>query len=108
MVFLQETWLFNFELHILSNISYDFEGFGVSSIDDSTGIVRGRPYGPYEGMAIIVRKKYRRLIELQQYGDPRILGINVKSSSELHFFFSVYMPYQCPDNLELHVHGIYW
>ena len=70
-IFLQETWLFNFELHILSNISHDFEGFGVSSIDDSTGIVRGRPYG---GMAILVRKKYRSLIEFQQYGDPRILG----------------------------------
>ena len=49
-IFLQETWLFNFELHILSNFSHDFAGFGVSSIDDSTGIVRGRP------MAILVRK----------------------------------------------------
>ena len=38
-VFLQETWLFNFELHMLSSISKDFEGFGISAIDDSLGIV---------------------------------------------------------------------
>ena len=53
IIFFQETWLFNFELHILSNISHDFEGFGASSINDSTGILRGRPYW---GMAILVRK----------------------------------------------------
>ena len=57
-------------------------------------------------MAILVRKKYRSLIEFQQYGDPRILGLNVKSSSELYFFLSVYMPYQCPDNLELYMEYI--
>ena len=76
IIFLQETWLFNFELHILSNISHDFEGFGVSSIDDSMGILRGRPYW---GMVILVRKKYRSLIEFQQYRNSRILGLNVKS-----------------------------
>ena len=89
-IFLQETWLFNYELHILSTICHDFEGFGISSIDTSKGIVRGRPYG---GMAILVRKQYRSLIEFQQYQDPRKLGLTVKFESELCFFLSVYMPY---------------
>ena len=82
-IFLQETWLFNYELHILSTISHDFERFGISSIDTSMGIVRGRPYG---GMAILVRKQYRSLIEFQQYEHPRILGLTVKFESE--FFLS--------------------
>ena len=40
------------------------------------------------------------MIEFQQYIGPRTLGITVKSKSELYFFLSVYMPYQCLDNLE--------
>ena len=30
----------------------------------------------------------------------------MKSSSELYCFLSVYMPYQCPDNLELYMEYI--
>ena len=104
-IFLQETWLFNFELHMLSSINDDFERFGISAIDDSLGIVKGRPYG---GMTILARKRSRSMIEFQQYKDPRILGITVKSKSELYFFLSVYMPYQCLDNQELYIYGLYW
>ena len=61
---------------MLSSISKDFEGLGISAIDDSLGIVKGRPYS---GMVILVHKRYRITIEFQQYKDPRILGITVKS-----------------------------
>ena len=49
---------------MLSSINKDFEGFGISAIDDSLGIVKRWPYG---GMAILVRKRYRSIIEFQQY-----------------------------------------
>ena len=55
---------------MLSSISKDFEGFGISAIDVSLGILKGGPYG---GMSILVRKRYRSLIELQQYKDPRFI-----------------------------------
>ena len=98
-IFLQKTtWLLI--LIMLSSINKDFEGFGISAIDDSLGIVKGRPYG---GMAILVRKRYRGMIEFQQYKDFRILGITVKYKSELYFLLSVYMPYQCLDNQELYM-----
>ena len=64
-------------------ISHNFEGFGISSIDDSMEIVKGKSY---MGMAILVRKQYRSLIKFQQYEDSRILGLTVKSESELYFF----------------------
>ena len=57
-------------------------------------------------MAILVRKQYRSLNEFQQYEDPRILGLTVKFESELCFFLSVYMPYQCLDNQELYMEYI--
>ena len=50
LIFIQESWLFQFELPLLSKIDPDFEGYGISAIDDSTNIVRGRPYG---GLAIL-------------------------------------------------------
>ena len=44
-IFIQESWLFQYELPILSRIDSEFEGFGLSAIDDTTNIVQGRPYG---------------------------------------------------------------
>ena len=58
LIFIQESWLFQFELPLLSKIDPDFEGYGISAIDDSTNIVRGRPYG---GLAILIRKQYRSI-----------------------------------------------
>ena len=68
---------------MLSSINKDFEGFGIRATDDSLGIVKGRPYG---GMAILVRKRYRSMIEFQH---PRILGITMKSKSELYFSLAI-------------------
>ena len=56
LIFIQESWLFQFELSLLSQIDSEFEGFGKSAIDATSNIIRGRPYG---GMAIPLRKKYR-------------------------------------------------
>ena len=35
IIFLQETLLFKHELSILSNVHQDFEGMGISAIDDT-------------------------------------------------------------------------
>ena len=53
LIFIQESWLFQYELLILSRIDSEFEGFGLSAIDDITNIVQDRAYG---GMAILIRK----------------------------------------------------
>ena len=71
MIFIQGSWLFQFELTLLSEIDSDFEGFGISAIDDSTNIVRGRPYG---GMAILIRKQYRSIAQFHTYNCSRLLG----------------------------------
>ena len=55
LIFLQEIWLFTYELSILSTINSEFESFSLSAIDDSNGIVQGRPYG---GIGILMRKSY--------------------------------------------------
>ena len=35
LIFIRESWLFQFELPLLSKIHREFEGFGISAIDDS-------------------------------------------------------------------------
>ena len=41
LIFLQEIWLFQHELSLLSNINSDFEGFGTTDMDISNGIFSG-------------------------------------------------------------------
>ena len=74
LIFLQEIWLFTYELSILSTINSEFESFGISAIDDSNGIVQGRPYG---GMGILIRKSYRKHAEFHNFNDSRIVGITL-------------------------------
>ena len=38
LIFLQEIWLFKYDLSILCNMHPLFEGFGCSAIDESNGI----------------------------------------------------------------------
>ena len=73
IVFLQETLLFKHD--ILSKIHPEFEGMGISTIDDTCSIVSGRPYG---GLAILIRHKLRQFGDFILYDDTRIMGIQIK------------------------------
>ena len=83
LIFIQESWLFQYELPILSRIDSEFEGFGLSAIDDTTNIVQGRPYG---GMAILIRKKYRSMAHFHTYQCSRLLGVELTC---------IYVIYKC-------------
>ena len=63
-IFIQEIWLFSYELSMLSNISSEFEGIGLSAIDESYSIIQRRPYG---GVGILIRKSIRSCINLMFY-----------------------------------------
>ena len=98
LIFIQESWLFQFELSLLSQIDSEFEGFGKSAIDDTSNIIRERPYG---GMAILLRKKYRSIAQFHTYQCSRLLGVQLTCNDVSMLFISVYMPYQCDDNFEM-------
>ena len=103
LIFLQEIWLFQHELPLLSNICSDFEGFGTTAMDISNGIMSGRPYG---GVAVIVRKSIQKECQVHTFDDSRLLGITVNTSDMPCYFLNVYMPYQCDDNYDLFVEYI--
>ena len=91
IIFLQETLLFKHELPVLSNIHPEFEGMGISAIDDTSNILTGRPYG---GVAILIRKLLRPVCEFKFYDDTRMIGLEVKHLKERLYFINVYLPYQ--------------
>ena len=66
LIFLQEIWLFKFELNLISTIHPEFEAYGISAIQDSEEIINGRPYG---GLAILIRKQYRPICDFQTFDD---------------------------------------
>ena len=103
LIFLQEIWLFQHELPLLSNICSDFEGFGSTAMDISNGIMSDRPYG---GVAVLVRKSIRKECQVHTFDDSRLLGITVNTSDMPCYFLNVYMPYQCDDNYDLFVEYI--
>ena len=103
LIFLQEIWLFQHELPLLSNICSDFEGFGTTAMDISNGIMSGRPYG---GVAVLVRKSIRKECQVHMFDDSRLLGITVNTSDMPCYFLNVYMPYQCDNNYDLFVEYI--
>ena len=83
LIFLQETWLLKHELFLLNNLHVLFEAFGCSAVDDSDGIVRGRPYG---GLGVLIRKSFRPMADFHKYNDSRLLGITIKNNSESFYF----------------------
>ena len=100
VIFIQELWLFKYELNMLCNISSDFEGIGLSAMDDSYSIIQGRPYG---GVGILIRKSLRYCTNFVFYDSSRILGCEIISNNVKHLFINVYMPHQCEDNYNSYV-----
>ena len=61
VIFLQETWLFEKDLPLLSDISQDHYALDTSSINCSQSILTGRPHG---GLAILWRKSLSHLCQV--------------------------------------------
>ena len=98
IIFLQEHWLFPYELEFLSSISDDFYAYGASSVEINSDIVTGRPYG---GTAILYRKCLNTVIKFVKTDNPRITAVTLNTAIDGQktpmLLASVYMPVSCPD-----------
>ncbi len=97
IILVQETWLANDQLTVLSNIHNDFIGNGVSSINDELRINVGRPFG---GTGIIWNKNINKYCTFRKYDSDRIVGLEFNCDSFCALFLCVYMPYDCSDNYD--------
>ena len=89
VILLQETWLLDIECLKLDTISCDFYSKGTFSMDSSTDILCGRPYG---GMAILWRKTIAHFCSVT-ISEERIMGISIGSSLNKLLVLNVYLPY---------------
>jgi hypothetical protein len=97
IVFLQETWLLDFEVTMLSNVNNEFYAKGISSIDSSNDIVQGRPHG---GMGILWRKALGNTCKYVDLSDERLMAIEITSNDKSILLLNIYMPYDCDDNVD--------
>ena len=77
LVFLEETWLAQFELSLLSNIHRDFLGLGTSAFDSSKPLLCDRPLGC---VAILWKKNLQPLIKVSVMSE-RIMQIDINVGS---------------------------
>ena len=103
VIFLQETWLFDLELSMLSNIHSEFEGIGTSAIDLFSGLFSGRPR---DGIVIILRKSIKNKSQMHLFDDCRLLGVTININIFSCYFLNVYLPYQYDDNYDVFVENI--
>jgi exonuclease III len=97
VLLLQETWLFDFELHLLSQIHDDFYSCGVSSIDSGDGLIYGRPYG---GVAFLWRKSLGSSAQPVYYDDSRLVGLQITDHDTKLLLVNTYLPCSSDANLE--------
>ena len=96
-ILLQETWLSRPELPMLSQIYNAFTGYGLSSMDEESQILLGRPFG---GIAILWKKCFNAYCSIKRYDCDRIVGIEFIYGSFTALFLCVYLPYDCAENYD--------
>nr|XP_053608905.1 uncharacterized protein LOC128674418 [Plodia interpunctella] len=89
IIVLQETWLYDYGIPLLSSIHENFEYTGKSSMDLSTGPLRGRPYG---GLAILWRSGVFDSVSVIECNSDRLSAIKVTLADRQILVINVYMP----------------
>jgi hypothetical protein len=93
---LQEHWLADYDLPLLSNIHSEFYARGISAMD-TTQLLVGRPFG---GVAILWRKSLGSAVKVCTYDDSRLIGLELTCGSTQMLVLCVYLPTDCNDNLD--------
>lgn len=88
IIFLQETWLSNFELFMLNKIHDNFLGLGVSAFDSSSALLSGRPFG---GVAILWRKSLQCNAKVKIISE-RIMQVDIFTHIGVVSLLNVYLP----------------
>jgi len=97
IVLLQETWLSTHDLPFLNAIDERFYSKGVSAMSTDDRVLKGRPHG---GLGILWNRNMAHMCKTIEYGDPRILGVEITSATSKILILNVYLPYDNGDNYD--------
>ena len=101
IMFLQETWLYNFEHKNITNIIPNCQLYAISSMDDADTQRKGRPFG---GCAVLWKKNLALAITPVSTTSPRICAVEIISDSIKAMLITIYMP---NDNDQGNNHNVY-
>ncbi|CAH0729092.1 unnamed protein product, partial [Brenthis ino] len=94
---LQETWLLPHDIDFIHRVDEDFGCFAKSSVDTSTGIMRGRPYG---GLALFWRKSIFLKATIIECSNNRLAAMRLDFGDNRQLLIiNVYMPTDQDENL---------
>lgn len=97
LIFIQEHWLQDNQLHLLDDVHKDFTSYGKSSMCKklSQGLLRGRPFG---GVAVLYRKSLSNFISCVEVDDDgRVVVIKIDNGVDCKLLcVGVYLP--CDDH----------
>ena len=91
LIMLQETWLRPHELQTTDCLHQFYGSISVSSVDVSSGILRGRPYG---GLTLMYHNRWAQYISPMVFEEKRILGLKLDLNNQSILFLNVYLPTQ--------------
>lgn len=95
---LQETWLYDFQSHKMSSVSDQFLVHGVSGMDSSHDVLRGRPHG---GVAILWHKSLVNKVNVIKCKSKCFCALSVDTGEGTRMIIvNVYLP--C-DNMSINV-----
>ena len=90
LLFLQEHWLSDSQLHLLNSVCNNFTSVGVSGFGKSD-VLSGRPYG---GCSILWRKDITSKITVIDTGSNRVCAVLINVAANLDALcLNVYLPY---------------
>jgi Reverse transcriptase (RNA-dependent DNA polymerase)/Endonuclease/Exonuclease/phosphatase family len=90
VLFLQEHWLSEDQLQLLSNVDANFMCAGAAGFDNSD-VLSGRPYG---GCAILWRSDISAAVDILPTGSRRVFAVRMFNDTLRLLFINVYMPYE--------------
>ena len=89
ILFLQETWLYDFEHKNITNIIPNCQLYAISSMDDADTQRKGRPFG---GCAVLWKKNLALAITPVSTTSSRICAVELISDSIKAMLITIYMP----------------
>ena len=96
---LQELMISKQDCHMLNSCHRDYLGYGVSPVDASLGVLRGRPYG---GVGFVWKHAIDEYVSIIDCDYDWLCCIKVSNHSKDFYLLNVYMPYECEDNRDVY------
>ena len=95
---LQETMLTKQECSVLNSFHDNYYGYGVAPVDETLGVIRGRPRG---GGGVLWKKHLDGCVSIIESEYDWLCCVRISEDIlKEYYLINVYLPYECTDNTD--------